>query len=49
MTVLRELLVAALLAGLGCGLAVARGEVFFVTAFGLAIAITIVEAIRRLQ
>ena len=40
---LRELIVVALLAGVG--LAVARGDVFFVAAFGLAIAITIVEAI----
>jgi len=47
--VLRELLVVALLAGRGCGRAVARGDVLFVIAFGLAIAITIVAAIRRLQ
>jgi hypothetical protein len=44
---LRELIVVALLAGLGCGLAVARGDVFFVAVFGVASAIAIIETIRR--
>jgi hypothetical protein len=46
---LRELIAIALLAGVGCGLALAHGDLFFVAVFGLASAITIVEAIRRLQ
>jgi len=45
---LRELIALSLLAGLGCGVALAHGDVFFVAVFGLASAITIVEAIRRL-
>jgi hypothetical protein len=45
---LRELIALSLLAGLGCGVALARDDLFFVAFFGLASAITIVEAIRRL-
>jgi hypothetical protein len=46
---LRELILIALLVGLGCGLAAAHGDLFFVAVFGFASAITIVETIRRLQ
>jgi hypothetical protein len=45
---LRELIALSLLAGLGCGVALAHDDLFFVAVFGLASAITIVEAIRRL-
>jgi hypothetical protein len=41
---LRELIVLALLAGLGCGLAVAHDDLFFVAIFGVATAMTIIEA-----
>ena len=37
------------LSALGCGLAVARGDLLFVAIFGAACAVTIIEAIRRLQ
>jgi hypothetical protein len=46
---LRELIALSLLAGLGCGLALVRGDLLFVAVFGLASAMTIVEAIRRLR
>jgi hypothetical protein len=45
---LRELIAVSLLAGLGCGLALAHGDLFFVAVFGGAIAMAIIEAIRRL-
>jgi hypothetical protein len=44
-----ELIGLSLLAGLGCGLAFADGDLFFVAVFGLAIGITTVEAIRRIR
>jgi hypothetical protein len=45
---LRELIALSLLAGLGCGLALAHGDLFvFVAVFGSASAMTVVEAIRR--
>jgi len=44
---LRELIVLSLLAGLGFGLALARGDLFFAAVFGVAIAITTIEVIRR--
>jgi len=43
---LRELIALTLLAGLGCGLALAHGDLLFVPVFGGAIAMTI-ETIRR--
>ena len=43
---LRELIALTLLAGLGCGLAFAHGDLLFVAVFGGAIAMTI-ETIRR--
>ena len=43
---LRELIALTLLAGLGCGLALAHGDLLFVAVFGGAIAMTI-ETIRR--
>jgi len=43
---LRELIALTLLAGLGCGLALACGDLLFVAVFGGAIAMTI-ETIRR--
>ena len=43
---LRELIALTLLAGLGCGLALAHGDFLFVAVFGGAIAMTI-ETIRR--
>jgi hypothetical protein len=44
---LRELIGLSLIAGGGCGLAVAQGEFLFVAVFGAACAVTIIEAIRR--
>ena len=44
---LRELIALSLLAGLGFGVALAHGDVFFATVFGVASAMTIIEAIRR--
>jgi hypothetical protein len=44
---LRELIGLSLIAGGGCGLAVAAGEFLFVAVFGAACAVTIIEAIRR--
>jgi hypothetical protein len=46
---LRELIALALLAGLGCGLALAHGDLFFVAVFGGVIAMMTNEAIRRLR
>jgi hypothetical protein len=46
---LRELIALSLLASLGCGLALAHGDLFFVAVFGGAIAMAIIEAIRRLR
>jgi hypothetical protein len=43
---LRELIALTLLAGLGCGLALAHGDLLFVAVFGGAIAMTI-ETIRH--
>jgi hypothetical protein len=37
------------LAALGCGLAAVQGDLLFVAIFGVACAVTIIEAIRRLQ
>jgi hypothetical protein len=37
------------LAALGCGLAAVQGDLLFVVIFGAACAVTIIEAIRRLQ
>jgi hypothetical protein len=45
---LRELIALFLLAGLGCGLALAHGDLLFVAVFGGAIAMMTIEAIRRL-
>ena len=46
---LRDLIALALLAGLGCGLALAHGDLFFAAVFGVACAVTIIEAIRRFR
>ena len=40
---LREPIGLALLAGLGCGAALAHGDLFFVAVFGLAIAMSVVR------
>jgi alkylhydroperoxidase/carboxymuconolactone decarboxylase family protein YurZ len=45
----RELVMLSALAALGCGLAAVQGDLLFVTIFGVACAVTIIEAIRRLQ
>jgi alkylhydroperoxidase/carboxymuconolactone decarboxylase family protein YurZ len=45
---LRELVPLAALAAFGCGLALAHGDLLFAVIFGAAIAMTIIEAIRRL-
>jgi hypothetical protein len=44
---LRELIALSLLAGLGFGLALARGDLFFAAVFGSASAMTIIETMRR--
>jgi hypothetical protein len=44
---LHELVALAALAALGCGLALAVGDFWFATIFGIATALVIVEAIRR--
>jgi hypothetical protein len=44
---LRELIALSLLAGLGCGFALVQGDLLFVAVFGGAIAMMIIEAIRR--
>jgi hypothetical protein len=46
---LREPIGLALLAGLGCGAALAHGDLVFVAVFGLAIAMSVVEAMRRFR
>jgi hypothetical protein len=46
---LRELIALSLLAALGCGLALAHGDLLFVPVFGGAIAMMTNEAIRRLR
>jgi hypothetical protein len=43
----RELIGLCLLAGLGFGLALARGDLFFLAVFGGASAMTIIELLRR--
>jgi alkylhydroperoxidase/carboxymuconolactone decarboxylase family protein YurZ len=45
----REMAVLSALAALGCGLAAVQGDLLFVVIFGAACAVTIIEAIRRLQ
>jgi alkylhydroperoxidase/carboxymuconolactone decarboxylase family protein YurZ len=45
----REMAALSALAALGCGLAAVQGDLLFVTIFGAACAVTIIEAIRRLQ
>jgi hypothetical protein len=44
---LRELIGLSLLAGLGFGLALARGDLFFLAVFGGASAMAIIEVVRR--
>jgi hypothetical protein len=46
---LRELLALAVLAAFGCGSALARGDLLFAAIFVAAIAVVIVEALRRLR
>jgi hypothetical protein len=45
--VLRELVALAALAAFGCGLALAKGDLLFLSIFGAASAVTIIEAVRR--
>jgi hypothetical protein len=45
---LRELAALSGLAAVGCGLAVAQGDLWFVTVFGAARVVTIIEMVRRL-
>jgi len=45
----RELAALSALAALGCGLAVAQGDLLFVALFGAASVVAIIEAIRRLR
>jgi hypothetical protein len=42
-----ELIALSLIAGLGFGLALARGDLFFLVVFGGASAMTVIEALRR--
>jgi hypothetical protein len=44
---LRELVALAALAAFGCGLALAQGDLLFLSIFGAAAAVTIIEAVRR--
>jgi alkylhydroperoxidase/carboxymuconolactone decarboxylase family protein YurZ len=46
---LRELVALGVLAALGCGLALSQGDLLFAAIFGVACAVTIIEAIRRLR
>ena len=46
---MRELVMLSALAALGCGLAAMQGDLLFVAIFGVVCAVTIIEAIRRLQ
>jgi hypothetical protein len=48
-TRVRELAALSALAALGCGLAAVQGDLLFVAIFGAACAVTIIEAVRRLQ
>jgi hypothetical protein len=43
---LRELVALAALAAFGCGLALAQGDLLFLSIFGAAAAVTIIEAVR---
>jgi hypothetical protein len=43
-----ELAALSALAALGCGLAASQGDLWFVTVFGAASLVTIIEAVRRL-
>jgi hypothetical protein len=45
----QELAVLSGLCALGCGLAAAQGDLWFVAIFGAASVVTIIEAIRRLR
>jgi hypothetical protein len=45
----RELLALAVLAAFGCGSALARGDILFAAIFAAAIAVVIVEALRRFR
>ena len=45
----REMAALSALAALGCGLAAVQGDLLFVAIFGVACAVTIIEAIRRLR
>ena len=44
---LQELIALSLLAGLGCGLALGRGDLIFVTVFGAACTMAIIGAMQR--
>jgi alkylhydroperoxidase/carboxymuconolactone decarboxylase family protein YurZ len=46
---MRELVMLSALAALGCVLAAVQGDPVFVAIFGVTCAVTIIEAIRRLQ
>jgi len=46
---MRELVMLSALAALGCVLAAVQGDLVFVAIFGVTCAVTIIEAIRRLQ
>ena len=48
-TRVRELAALSALAALGCGLAAVQGDLLFVAIFRAACAVTIIEAVRRLQ
>ena len=43
-----ELAALSALAAVGCGLAAAQGDLWFVTVFGAAIVVTMIEVVRRL-
>jgi len=45
----RDLAELSALAALGCGLATAQGDLWFVVIFGAASVVTIIESIRRLR
>ena len=44
----REPVMLSALAALGCGLAAVQGDLWFVTVFGAASVVTIIEVVRRL-
>jgi alkylhydroperoxidase/carboxymuconolactone decarboxylase family protein YurZ len=48
-TRVRELAALSALAALGCGVAAVQGDLLFVAIFRAACAVTIIEAVRRLQ